>query len=115
MAFRKLHKLNLVKEMPEGKAKDKEEARFWWSIEDEDCFTMACGVEIKEYIENMMDDARPDQIVLRPVENEEHEQQESMSEDEESQEIEDEELENENEKENREINVNDSSNRIQEL
>ena len=36
----------------------KEAVRFWWSIEDEDCFTMVFGEEIKEYIENMMEDAK---------------------------------------------------------
>ena len=57
----------------------KEAARFWWSIEDEDCFTMVFGEEMKEYIENMMEDAKPDQIVLQPTENQEGEQQKSIS------------------------------------
>ena len=108
--FRKLYKLDLIKTMPEGKAKEEEEARFWWSIADEDCFTMVFGEEIKEYIENMMEDAKPDQILLQPKENQESEQQQSMSEDEEPEENDIEELENENDKENREINDNDSSN-----
>ena len=47
--FRKLYKLDLIDKMPEGKAKEKEAVRFWWSTEDEDCFTMAFGEEIKEY------------------------------------------------------------------
>ena len=101
--FRKLYKLDLIKKMPEGKAKEEEEARFWWSIEDEDCFTMVVGEEIEEYIENMMEDAKPDQIELQPIENQESEQQQSMSEDQEPEENDDEELENENDKENREI------------
>ena len=108
--FRKLNKLDLIQKMPEGKAKEEEEAGFWWSIADEDCFTMVFGEEIKEYIENMMEDAKPDQIVLQPIENQESEQQQSMSEDEEPEENDDEELENENDKEKKEINDNDSSN-----
>ena len=62
--FRKLYKLDLIEKMPEGKAKEKEAVRFWWSIEDEDCFMKVFGEEIKEHIENVMEDARPDQIVL---------------------------------------------------
>ena len=109
--FRKLYNLNLIKKMPEGKAKEKEAVIFWWSIEDEDCFTTVFDKEIKEHIKNRMEDARPDQIVLQPIENQESEQPESMSEDEEPEESDDEELEkNENEKENREINDKDSSN-----
>ena len=77
--------------MREGNAKEKEAARFWWSIEDEDCFMMVLGEEIREHIENMMEDARPDQIVLQPTENQESEQPESMSEDEEPEESDDEE------------------------
>ena len=108
---RKLYNLNLIKKMPEGKAKEKEAVIFWWSIEDEDCFTTVFDKEIKEHIKNRMEDARPDQIVLQPIENQESEQPESMSEDEEPEESDDEELEeNENEKENREINDKDSSN-----
>ena len=76
--LRKLCKLDLINKMPEGKEK-KEAARFWWSIEDEDCFTMVFGEEMKEYIENMMEDAKPDQIVLQPTENQEGEQQKSIS------------------------------------
>ena len=58
----------------------------------------------------IMEDTKPDQIVLQPKENQESEQQQSMSEDEEPEENDDEELENENDKENREINDNDISN-----
>ena len=43
--------------MPEGKEKEKEAARFWWSIEDEDCFTTVFAEKMKEYIENMIEDA----------------------------------------------------------
>ena len=109
--FRKLYKLELVEKMPEGKAKEKEDARFWWSIEDEDCFIMVVGEEIKDHIVNMMENAKPNQIVLQPIENQESEQQESMSEDEEPEKSDNEELEEHvSEKQSREINDNDSSN-----
>ena len=62
--FGKLYKLDLIKKMPEGKTKENESARFWWSIEDEDCFTTVFGEKIKEHIKNMMEDAKADQIVL---------------------------------------------------
>ena len=54
---------------------------------------MVFGEEIKEYIENMVEDAKPDQIVLQPIENQESEQQERMSEDKEPEESDDEEPE----------------------
>ena len=68
-------------------------------------------VSMKEYIENMIEDAQPDEIVLRPTENREGEQQESISgseeeEPEESNDNEPEEIKNED----REINNNDNSN-----
>ena len=62
--FRKLNKLDLIDKMPEGKEKEKEAARLWWSIEDEDCFTTVFAEKMKEYIENMIEDAQPDQIML---------------------------------------------------
>ena len=65
--FRKLYKLDLIKKMPVGKAKEKEATRFWWSIVDEDCFTTVLGEEIKEHTKNMMEDAKPDLIVLQPI------------------------------------------------
>ena len=74
------------------------------AIEDEDCFNMVFGEDIKEYIMNMIEDANPDQIILQSIKNQESEQQQSMSEDEEPEENDDEELENDNDKENREIN-----------
>ena len=89
--------------MPEGKEKEKEAAKFWWSIEEGDCFTMVFGGEMKEYIKNMINDAQPDQIMITPTENLEGEQQESISgsEDEEPEENENEEPgEHENEDKN---------------
>ena len=111
--FRRVNKLNLINKMPEGKEKEKETAKFWWSIEEGDCFTTVFGEEIKEYIKNMIDDAQPDQIVIRPTENPEGEQQESISgtEDEEPEENNDEEPEeNKNEDKDVEISINDNSN-----
>ena len=59
--------------MPEGKEKEKEKekeaGKIWWSIEEGDCFTHVYIEEIKEYIENMIDDAQPDQIMIRPTGN----------------------------------------------
>ena len=46
--------------MPEGKEKEKEAGKIWWSIEEGDCFTHVYSEEIKEYIENMIDDAQQD-------------------------------------------------------
>ena len=77
--FRRVYKLDLIDKMPEGNEKEKEAVKFWWSIEEGDCFTMVFGEEMKEYIENMIDDAQPDQIMIRPTENPEGEQQESIS------------------------------------
>ena len=75
-------------------------------MEDEDCFTILLGEEIKDYIKNIMEDARPDRIVLLPIENQEKEQPESMSEDKEPVESDDEELEeNENKKEKTEMMI----------
>ena len=38
--FRKVYKIDLINKMPEGKEKEKEAVKFWWSIEEGDCFTM---------------------------------------------------------------------------
>ena len=111
--FRKVYKLDLIDKMPEGKEKEKEAAKFWVSIEEGDCFTMVFGEEMKGYLENMINDAHPDQIMIRPTENPEGEQQDSMSgsEDEEPEENKNEEPEeNENENEDVEINDNDNDN-----
>ena len=72
--FRKVYKLELINKMPEGEKKEKEAAMSWWSIEEGDCFTQVYGDEMKEYIENMIDNAQPDQIVIKPTENPEGEQ-----------------------------------------
>ena len=77
--FRRVYKLELINKMPEGKEKEKEAAKFWWSIEEGDCFATVFGEEVKEYIKNMIDDAQPDQIMIRPTENPEGEQQENIS------------------------------------
>ena len=77
--FRRVYKLKLIDKMPEGKEKEKEAVKFWWCIEEEDCFTMVFGEEMKEYIKNMIKDAQPDQITIRPTENLEGEQQDSIS------------------------------------
>ena len=91
--------------MPEGEEKEKEAAKFWWSIEKGDSFTTAYGEEMKEYIKNMINDAQPDQIMIGPTENPEGEQQESVSgsEDEEPE-------ENENEDKDVETNATENSN-----
>ena len=44
--YRKLLKLELIDQMPDGKEKENEDAKFWWSIEDENCFTTVFGEEI---------------------------------------------------------------------
>ena len=49
--FRKVYKLELINKMPEDEEKEKEAVKFWWSIEEGDCFTQVYGDEIKEYIE----------------------------------------------------------------
>ena len=46
--------------MPDCKEKEKEAAKFWWSIEEGDCFTQVYDDGIKEYIKNMINDAQPD-------------------------------------------------------
>ena len=99
--------------MPEGVEKEKAAAKFWWSIEEGDCFTIRFGEEMKEYIKNIIDDAQPDQIVIRPTENPEGEQQESISvsEDEEPEENDDEKPEeNKNENEDKDVEINDNDN-----
>ena len=50
--------------MPEGKKKEKEAVKFWWSVEDKDCFTTVFGAGVKEFLKTMIKDAQPDQIVL---------------------------------------------------
>ena len=85
--------------------KEKEAAEFWRSIEEEDCFTKVYSDENKEYIENMINDAEPDQIMIRPTENPEVEQQENISGSEDEQPE-----ENENEDEDVEINDNENFN-----
>ena len=77
--FRRVYKLGLIDKMPEGKEKEKDAANFLWCVEDEDCLTMVFGEEMKELIENMIEDAQPDQIMIRPTENPEGEQQDSIS------------------------------------
>ena len=64
MVFRRVYKLNLIDKMPEGKEKEKEAVKFWWPLGDKDCFTMVFSEEMKEYLENMIEDAQPDQVVL---------------------------------------------------
>ena len=54
--------------MPEGEEKEKGAAKFWWSIEEGDCFTQVYSDEIKEYIKNIIDHAQRDQIMIRPIE-----------------------------------------------
>ena len=110
--FRRIYNLKLIHNMPEGKEEGKEAAKFWWSTEEGDYFTMVFGEEMKEYIKNMIKNAQPDQIVIRPTENLEGEQRESISgsEDEEPEEDDDEEpQETKNEDKDVEINNNENS------
>ena len=55
--FREVYILNLIDKMPESKEKEKEALKFLWSIEEGDCFTTVFGEEMKECLENMIEDA----------------------------------------------------------
>ena len=34
--------------MKDGKEKEREEKKFWWSIKEEDCFTTVFGDEVQD-------------------------------------------------------------------
>ena len=54
--------------MQDGEEKDREEKKFWWSIEA-DCFTRLFGDEMWEYLEGMVMDSYPDQVVMKKEES----------------------------------------------
>ena len=85
--------------MQNGEEKDKEEKEFWWSIEEE-CFTRVFSDEIRGYLENMVMDSYPDQVVVKKQESSGDEERPSSEE-------EDDELEEE-ENENEDIDNNDN-------
>ena len=64
----------MINRMPDGKGKEKEDAKFWWCIKDEDCFTTVFGDKMEQHI---IQNAYPDQIVFRLTECKETEQQDS--------------------------------------
>ena len=57
-------KYNLITKMPDREEKEQEKAKFWWSVET-DCFTRVFGDEVKVYLETMVMDAYPDQVVIK--------------------------------------------------
>ena len=88
--------------MQDGEEKDQEEKKFWWSIET-DCFTRVSCDEMQGYLENMVMDSYPDQVVIKKEESSGDELQEESSSSEEGEE----ELEEE-ENENKDIDNNDN-------
>ena len=104
--FRHCFKYDLITKMKDGEEKDKEEKKFWWSI-DVDCFTRVFGDETHGYLENMFMDSYPDQVVIKKEENSGDElKEESSSSEEEEDELEEE----ENEYEDIDNNDNEHSN-----
>ena len=72
--------------MPDGEEKDKEEKKFWWSIET-NCFTRVFGDEVQEYLEGMVMDSYPDQVVIKKEESSSSEEEEDELEEEEDEDI----------------------------
>ena len=82
--------------MEEGEEKDKEAEKFWWSVEDEDCFTQIYGEEMKDNIKRMIKDSHPNEVVIMKAESsgDEHQEESSSSEEDEPEENEDENVAN---------------------
>ena len=71
--------------MQYGEGKDKGEKIFLWSIE-EDCFTKVFGDEVREYLEGMVMDSYPDQVVIKREGSSSIEEEEGLQEEDEVQE-----------------------------
>ena len=95
-------KYDLISKMKDGKEKDTEEKKFWWSIKEEDCLTRVFGDEMWDYLECKVMDSYPDQVVIEKEESSGDEVQGESSSSEEEQE--------EREDENEDINNNDNEN-----
>ena len=54
--------------MQDGEEKDKDKKKFWWSIEA-DCFTRVFGDEVWKYLESMVMNSYPDQVVIKKEES----------------------------------------------
>ena len=62
--FRHCLKYDLISKMQDGEENDKEEKKFWWSV-DTDCCTRVISDEMKGYLENMVMDLYPEQVVIK--------------------------------------------------
>ena len=82
-------KNELIMKMPDGDKKVQEETKFWWPVET-DCFTKVFGDEMKGYLEMMIMNVYPDQVVIRKEESSGDELQEDSSSSEEEEEPEEE-------------------------
>ena len=82
-------KYDLITKMKDGKEKEKEAKTFWWSIEA-DTFTRVFGHEMQGYLERMVMDSYPDQVVIKKEESSGNELQEESSSSEEEDEPEEE-------------------------
>ena len=66
--YRCCFKYDLITKMQDGEEKDSEAKKFWWSIE-EDCFTRTFSDQTQGYLENMVMDSYPDQVVIEKEES----------------------------------------------
>ena len=92
--------------MKESKEKEKEAVKFWWFIEDADCFTQIYGEEMKDYIKRMIKDSHPNKVVIQIAKSSGEEHKEESSGCEEEDELEEEENDDEDIKKNENQNSN---------
>ena len=75
--------------------REKTKKKFWWSIEA-DCFTRVFGDEMWEYLEGMVMDSYPDQVVIKKEESSSSEKEEDELEEEEDEDLDNNDNENSN-------------------